>query len=75
MINTIEKAYELVEERGESMYSFCKQHLLPYNTINVHRLRKSELHVSTIYAICDALGITASKFFEEEEKEGQQPPE
>ena len=75
MINSVERAYELVGERGENMYSFCKANRLPYSTINEHRLNGTQLKVDTIYEFCDAFGITISKFFEEEEKDGQQPPE
>ena len=66
MINSAERAYTLVKERGASMFTFCKEHHLPYSTINEVRKSHRQLKVKTIYMLCDALGISISDFFEEE---------
>ena len=70
MINSVERAYEVVGERGENMYSFCKANRLPYSTINEHRLNGTQLRLDTIYEICGALSISILDFFA---KEGESP--
>ena len=56
-MNTVERVYDLIEERGISLYQLA--------TVKTTEKRGGQLTVDTIERICFALQITMSEFFTE----------
>ena len=68
MINTVDRVYRLMEQRGLSLYRLCRMSGVNYSTISTARRRKGQLGFETVDRVCSALGISLSEFFSESEK-------
>ena len=68
MINTVDRVYRLMEQRGLSLYRLCRISGVNYSTISTARRRKGQLGFETVDRVCSALGISMSEFFSEPEK-------
>lgn len=67
-MDIIKRIDELRKERGWSVNYLAMEAMLTQSTLNNLYSRRSEPKLSTLRAICGALGITLSEFFAEEEK-------
>ena len=65
-MDTLGRVYELIEERGMTLYQLEKLSELPHSTLRSTKRRGGELKVETIERICEALGITLGDFFSEQ---------
>ena len=68
MINTVDRVYRLMEQRGLSLYRLCRISGVNYSTISTARRRKGQLGFETVDRVCSALGISMSEFFREPEE-------
>ena len=64
-MNTVERVYDLIEERGISLYQLARMSGVSYSTAKTTEKRGGQLTVDTIERICFALQITMSEFFTE----------
>lgn len=67
-MNTVERVYDLIEERDISLYQLARMSGVSYSTVKTTEKRGGQLTVDTIERICVALQITMSEFFSEEVK-------
>lgn len=67
-MNTVERVYDLIEERDISLYQLARMSGVSYSTVKTTEKRGGQLTVDTIERICVALQITMSEFFSEEPK-------
>ena len=67
-MNTVERVYNLIEERDISLYQLARMSGVSYSTVKTTEKRGGQLTVDTIERICIALQITMSDFFSEEAK-------
>lgn len=63
-MNTIQRTEELCREYGITLSEISRKAKLNHSTLMSARRRNNQLSVDTIEAICIALGISMSKFFE-----------
>ena len=68
-MNTVERVYELLEEREISLYQLARMSGVSYSTVKTTEKRGGQLTVDTIERICAALQISMSDFFSKEEKQ------
>ena len=64
-MNTVERVYDLIGERGISLYQLARMSGVSYSTVKTTEKRGGQLTVDTIERICFALQITMSEFFTE----------
>jgi Helix-turn-helix. len=62
-LDTVQRTYELLEEKGLSLFELSEKSDVPYTTIKMAERRGSQLKVETIERICEGLGISMSEFF------------
>lgn len=62
-MDTVQRTYELLEEKGLSLFELSEISDVPYMTIKMAERRGSQLKVETIERICEGLGISLSEFF------------
>lgn len=67
-MNTVERVYDLIEERDISLYQLARMSGVSYSTVKTTEKRGGQLTVDTIERICAALQITMSEFFSVEVK-------
>ncbi len=67
-MDVIERIDYLRKERGWSINNLAMEAMITQSTVNNIFNRHSEPKISTLRAICDALGITLSEFFADENK-------
>ncbi len=65
-MNTVERVYNLIEERDISLYQLARMSGVSYSTVKTTEKRGGQLTVDTIERICAALQITMSDFFSED---------
>ena len=66
-MDTIQRVYDLAEEKHISLYQLSKDSGIFLATIKAAEKRCGQLKIDTIERICKALGITLSAFFAEAE--------
>ena len=64
-MNTVERVYDLIEERGISLYQLARMSGVSYSTVKTTEKRGGQLTVDTIERIRLALQSTMSEFFTE----------
>ena len=64
-MDTVGRVYDLIEERGISLFQLSRMSEISYSTLSNSKRRSGQLSVETIERICGALGITLSEFFAE----------
>ena len=64
-MDTVGRVYDLIEERGISLFKLSRLSEVSYSTLSNSKRRSGQLSVETIERICGALGITLSEFFAE----------
>lgn len=62
-MNTVQRVYDLADERGISIYKLSQMSEVPYSTIRMAAKRNGDLTVDVIERISEALGITIAEFF------------
>ena len=62
-MDTMARVIELADERNLSLFKLSQLSDVPYSTLRNAQKRGTQLAVSTIERICDALGVTMSEFF------------
>ena len=65
MVDTVGRVYELMAERGLTLYRLCEICGINHSTVVTTRKRNGQLKLDTIERICEGLGITVSEFFAE----------
>ena len=65
-MDTLQRVYDLIDERGMTLYHLAKLCDIAPSTLRNTRRRNGELKVETIEKICTGLGMTLSEFFEVE---------
>ena len=70
-MNVLEKIDSLRNEKGWSINYLAMESGLTQSTLNNLYSRNTEPKISTLRAICGALGITLSDFFNEDEPEDE----
>ena len=63
-MDTLGRVYELLEERGMSLFALAQISGVAPSTLRNTKRRAGQLKIDTIERICDALGITLSQFFD-----------
>lgn len=62
-MDTMAKVVELADEQNLSLFKLAQLADVPYSTLRNAQKRGTQLAVSTIERICEALGVTMSEFF------------
>lgn len=70
-MEVLEKIEMLRKEKGWSINYLAMESGLTQSTLNNLYSRNTEPKISTLRAICGALGITLAEFFKEEESEDE----
>lgn len=68
MINVLEKIDKLRIERNWTFYKLAETAEIPHSTLLNMFSRKTLPSITTLDAICGALGISLAEFFEENER-------
>lgn len=70
-MEVLEKIEKLRKEKGWSINYLAMESGLTQSTINNLYARNTEPKLSTLRAICNALGISLSEFFKEDENDDE----
>ena len=70
-MDTLGRVYDLMAERGMTLNQLAKRSSVSPSTLRNTKRRGGELKVETIERICDALGITLSDFFAQQDDRGK----
>ena len=62
-MDTMARVVELADEQNLSLFKLAQLADVPYSTLRNAQKRGTQLAVSTIERICEALGVTMSEFF------------
>ena len=66
-MNTVQRVYDLIEERNIPLPQLVEMSGVARTTIKSAEKRGGDLSVDTIHRICNCLGISMSDFFAVEE--------
>lgn len=67
-MNTVARVYALAEAHHMTLYQLSQKSGISYSTIKTAEKRNGQLKIDTIERICQALGISLSAFFAEDEE-------
>ena len=70
-MDTMARVIELADERNLSLFRLSQISDVPDSTLRNAQKRSTQLAVSTIERICEALGVTMSEFFAVQRKESR----
>ena len=66
-MDTVKRVYKLAQDHSVSVYLLAQKSGISYSTIKTAEKRGGQLKIDTIERICEALGITLSAFFAEQD--------
>ena len=64
---------QLMDDRGWTIYRIAKEANIPWSTIRNMFKRNTEPSISTLEALCSALGMTLPQFFDVDNEMGLSP--
>ena len=70
-MDTMARVVELADEQNLSLFKLAQLADVPYSTLRNAQKCGTQLAVSTIERICEALGVTMSEFFAVQRKESR----
>ena len=62
-MDTLQRVYELINERGISIYRLAQMSGISYSTIRTSEKRNGQLSIDVLERICKALNISLAEFF------------